>query len=119
MRWLLAAAHFVFLLGVLAGKPVQPYTQDWHGDMVAARHFHYPDDHLLVQFVSAVDFPAVLLGSITVTPLAERFLSPLHASYVDAASWLLLGSAQWFLFGYLIDLNAARRGGGAGRVRGS
>jgi len=31
-----------------------------------------------------------------------------QTSYVDAASWLMLGSAQWFLIGDLIDRRRRR-----------
>jgi hypothetical protein len=109
--WRFAVGHFLFLLGILAGKPFVPYvehassTEAWHStdDMVAARHFHYADENALVRIVAVVDFPALLLGSVTATLAAEQFLSPFHTSYVDAASWLLLGSAEWFLFGHLLD----------------
>lgn len=115
--WRFAAGHFLLLLGILAGKPFAPYVEHalpgeaWHStdDMVAARHVHYADENALVQLLAVVDFPALLLGSVTATLAAEQFLSPLLTSYVGAASWLLLGSAEWFLFGHLIDRLRSRR----------
>ena len=112
----LAALHFAFLLGVLAGKPFTPYPtaaeeneimslNPWKlfGDMVAARYFHHAYESFPVQVLTIVDIPAQLVGGLTVDLLAWKLLHRFYASYVHAASWLLLGSLQWFLIGRMIE----------------
>jgi hypothetical protein len=112
--WRLAILHFVFLLGVFAGKPIVPYTSPdrWNlDDMVASRYFSYPAEAILTQAIAVIDFPALLLGGSTINLVATKYLHPVEASYVHAASWLLLGSFEWFLFGLLIDRVRQRRSG--------
>ena len=116
LAMVLAALHCAFLLGVLAGKPFTPYPaaseeeeimslNPWKlgGEMVAARSFHHAYESFPVQVLTFVYIPAMLVSGLTVDLLAWKFLHRFHASYVHAASWLLLGSLQWFVIGRMIE----------------
>jgi len=111
LPWLLAATHAVLVIGMLASKPVEPYPgprvpgemslSGWHTEassMVAGRSLHHDD---LSTVLLGADFPAVIviIGLDLLLAPVSPSVSPVTASYVDAALWLVLGSLWWFAIG--------------------
>jgi hypothetical protein len=110
--WILAVVHATVFIGMLATKPFVPYpgpsksefsASSWHmatSIMVAGRDLHHDQTGMALLLADA---PVVI--ALAAMPF-DRVGSPLLASYVLAAAWLIGGSLWWFAIGHLVTRRA-------------
>jgi hypothetical protein len=115
--WILAVVHATLFISMLAPKPFEPYPgpkkegelsfSGWHTStsiMVAGRDLHQ-DQIGKALFLS--DAPVLALIVLAAMPF-DNVWSPLLASYVLGAAWLIGGSLWWFAIGRLVTRRGAK-----------
>lgn len=66
--------------------------------LVANRVFHFHYEDLITKLLMVADMPALCAGGILLLPFTILFpQSSVAISYLEAASWVVLGSLQWVL----------------------
>lgn len=105
----LLVAHLVIIVYEFAQKPVAYYTdtpcflEPSSAAFIAGRGYHWHYESALLQWISFLDFPALVLGTLSSNLLSPLSLCAFTRSWVDAILILTFASVQWLLVGFIVE----------------
>jgi hypothetical protein len=109
-------SHILLFIYVIIDKLQQPatgrdvsweelYQEGSAHSLIAGRIFHWAYESALMQVITLIDMPSLILADLTTAVFPSQLYSQSSAytaSWILVGMWLIYSSLQWLLAGYCV-----------------